>query len=579
MNLQRIAWWSVRLAALMSLASAAVAQPAAGAPAGFELTRPRGEYLRMPISELTPMLSWLEDLSTRPVGLGIVARGDSELLLIHCLLVQGRPEQALSVIAAARNEVNKPQQRDATFVDEELLARARAEGWNEARFVEVANQRMRALPWPAARSRLLDLTHALDIAPFETTAVAADRADLTFQAIAQRSQVDAAINVVEARYLQEVLQPHVESLRSAIQVLLAAHAGEPGYWEQRAMPPLKGSEHPVAVAVWDPDGVDLTLFRHPETDCLVLASGDGCLVDPEIAGANHAQAWELVRGFQDGIAGLATAPARAWQEREALLIGERQRAVSQDRPMEIRVVDLRRGSLTTEVVRAGSRMHGTHVAGIVVEGNPDVELLAIRDGGIVEHPGLEERQWRRRFDRIERFLRTNHVRIVNMSWGVNARVAPTQSALFESHMLTLMAALPETLFVAGAGNDDRSIERDRFVPASLSAANFLTVGAVDQDGQVTYFSNTGSGVALYANGDRVTSLAPGGYPLEMSGTSMAAPQVCNVAARLLRDHPELSVAELKRLLLDAADERPAGNQLDTPVRVLNPARSLALASR
>jgi hypothetical protein len=53
----------------------------------------------------------------------------------------------------------------------------------------------------------------------------------------------------------------------------------------------------------------------------------------------------------------------------------------------------------------------------------------------------------------------------------------------------------------------------------------------------------------------------------------------NVAAKLLRDHPDLSVAELKRLLLDAADERPAGDQLDTPVRVLNPARSLALAAR
>lgn len=71
-------------------------------------------------------------------------------------------------------------------------------------------------------------------------------------------------------------------------------------------------------------------------------------------------------------------------------------------------------------------------------------------------------------------------------------------------------------------------------------------------------------------------MGPAGYPLEMSGTSMAAPQVCNVAARLLGQHPGLSVAELKRLLIDGADELPAGDQIATSIKVLNPARSAAL---
>jgi subtilisin family serine protease len=115
-------------------------------------------------------------------------------------------------------------------------------------------------------------------------------------------------------------------------------------------------------------------------------------------------------------------------------------------------------------------------------------------------------------------------------------------AVFEKNMLALFARFPETLFVAAAGN-------------------------------------IGAGVALYANGDMVRSIGPTGYPLDMSGTSMAAPQVCSVAARLLSQRPGLSVAKLKRLLIDGADDLPLASEHAAPIKVLNPARSAALAAR
>ena len=59
---------------------------------------------------------------------------------------------------------------------------------------------------------------------------------------------------------------------------------------------------------------------------------------------------------------------------------------------------------------------------------------------------------------------------------------------------------------------------------------------------------------------------------------MAAPQVCNVAAKLLSQRPDLSVADLRRLLIDGADELPANNQIATPIKVLNPAHSAELSS-
>jgi subtilisin family serine protease len=75
-------------------------------------------------------------------------------------------------------------------------------------------------------------------------------------------------------------------------------------------------------------------------------------------------------------------------------------------------------------------------------------------------------------------------------------------------------------------------------------------------------------VHVYANGYEVPSVVPGGEVLAFSGTSMAAPQVVNLGAKLLALNPELSVAELRRIILEAADERTIGEARS--IRLLNP---------
>jgi subtilisin family serine protease len=46
---------------------------------------------------------------------------------------------------------------------------------------------------------------------------------------------------------------------------------------------------------------------------------------------------------------------------------------------------------------------------------------------------------------------------------------------------------------------------------------------------------------------------PGGATVSMSGTSMAAPQVTNLAARLLAIHPELTPERVIALIRDGSD--------------------------
>jgi len=70
----------------------------------------------------------------------------------------------------------------------------------------------------------------------------------------------------------------------------------------------------------------------------------------------------------------------------------------------------------------------------------------------------------------------------------------------------------------------------------------------------------------------VESYVPGGERLPMSGTSMASPQVCNLAGKLLAVNPDLTPADLIALM-----EKGADPHADHPeMLLLNPQQTLAL---
>jgi subtilisin family serine protease len=138
----------------------------------------------------------------------------------------------------------------------------------------------------------------------------------------------------------------------------------------------------------------------------------------------------------------------------------------------------------------------------------------------------------------------------------------------EKHALEeAIAGAPEILFVAGAGNEDNSADFSLYIPAGLELPNLITAGAVDQSGTETSFSTFGKTVVVHANGFEVTSYAPGGDKLKLSGTSMASPQVANLAAKLFALRPELTPALVKDMILRGAER--SGR-----VNLINPKKTL-----
>ena len=242
----------------------------------------------------------------------------------------------------------------------------------------------------------------------------------------------------------------------------------------------------------------------------------------------------------------------------------------------------------------GNYAHGTHVAGIAIEGNPFIRVLVARmtygHTSIPEEPTLERARASAKMVReTVSYFRAHGVRAVNMSWGGslrgieqaleahNAGGSPQERKKLAREIYTIGdQALRESirnagdiLFITSAGNSDNDVKFDEFYPSSYDYPNMISVGAVDAAGDETSFTSLGK-VDLYANGFEVESYVPGGNRIKFNVTSMSSPQVLNLAAKLLAIDPSLSTAELRQLILDGSDDKALASRT---IRLMNPAAS------
>src|SRR5262249_28107939 len=86
------------------------------------------------------------------------------------------------------------------------------------------------------------------------------------------------------------------------------------------------------------------------------------------------------------------------------------------------------------------------------------------------------------------------------------------------------------------------------------------------------FTSYGPTVVVHSNGYEVDSYVPGGKRMKFSGTSMASPNVVNLAAKILAVNPALQPADVIRIIRDTADATEDGRR-----HLINPAKAVAAA--
>ena len=119
-----------------------------------------------------------------------------------------------------------------------------------------------------------------------------------------------------------------------------------------------------------------------------------------------------------------------------------------------------------------------------------------------------------------------------------------------------VALAPNTLFVIAAGNDGTDNDVLPTSPANAKAPNTITVAATLGRAKLAQFSSYGRQmVDVAAPGVGITSDMPGGGELVLSGTSQATPYVAQVAAALKDANPDLSVYDLKSIIMGTVDKR------------------------
>lgn len=143
-----------------------------------------------------------------------------------------------------------------------------------------------------------------------------------------------------------------------------------------------------------------------------------------------------------------------------------------------------------------------------------------------------------------------NIRIINASWGLAQHSRALEDVIRKAYEAGI-------LFVAASGSTSANNDTTPHYPAGYNIGNIISVAAVDKSDALAQFSNYGvKSVNVAAPGKDILTTALGNDYEQRSGTSMAAPVVAGVAALALSAHRNLSVDQLRALLLESVDKRP-----------------------
>lgn len=511
--------------------------------------------------------------------------------LLSLALIDRDYETARRLIGELRMLEEKPSLRLTTGLVSEAWINAQLKHPDPEAFPAAVQAELSALvaplPWDVVQDDLKSAKSGYEV---RSEALLIGRIQETIDPAAKQTgqlSGDLAIALVSTRNQLVNFLPVKASIVTALSAVVAAHHVEkPDRWSPTLVALRAGDPKasPVLIGIWD-SGMDTAIFgsqvytdasgRHgvafnlhsePVPD-LLYPLGDVEARLPSII--------NRLKGFLDLQAAIDSPEAAALKQ-----------YMSQLKPEQVKPT-------IEDINLINNWAHGTHVTGIALAGNPyaraTIARITFDHHMIPEKPTVEQaRKDCVAYQAAVDYFKQAGARVVNMSWGgslkdvedaleangVGDAAARKKLAreIFDIGRDGLLAALksaPDILFVVAAGNSDNNVKFDEFIPSSFQLPNMITVGAVDKAGEETSFSSFGPMVNVHANGFEVDSYIPGGHRLKFSGTSMASPQVTNLAGKLFALDPKLTPESAKALIL-------AGCAQHGRVNLVNEQRSVAL---
>ena len=521
--------------------------------------------------------------------------------LLQLDVLEQKDDAALARVEAIRALEEKPADKLLTGLQVRAMIEARKAVGNadsDAYRADVARrmaQALQAMPYAVVSN---DIKEAKARAERMGEALLLGNVREVLQPVADKSGAlssELAPGVIGARYALTQRLPLKQALVDVYGgYLLANRVDKPDIWAARNVNLAPGLKYaPVRVAVWD-SGVDSALFKSQ-----VVRDARGKPVLSAFDKYSQPSSSELVP-IPDGLkARLPTMLARSkgFSDMQSNIDSPQAAEVKQFMS-NLKAEEFK--AAIEELGLTGNYEHGTHVAGIALDGNPYAKLLIARleFGHTLQPdpcPSVEQAAADAKALKAQiGFLKREKARVVNMSWGgsvsaieddlekCDAAKTPEQRKALARQLFTVMrdtltqgfASAPGILWITAAGNSNQDASFAEDAPADIVLPNLLTVGAVDRAGDEASFTSYGPTVKVHANGYQVESFLPGGSRVALSGTSMASPQLTNLAGKMLAVNPRLTPVQVIAIIVSTADKTPDGRRT-----LVNPAKAVAAARR
>lgn len=519
--------------------------------------------------------------------------------LVSLDILEGKDQDALRRLAEVQALEEKPAQKLTSGMVERAILEARTQykDRNSSEYrqqiCKLLRQRLDEMPFDVVQNEIKSAKAEIELL---SEGIVIGQLRSVFDPVVEKTGVLSdllADQLPDSKLALVEILPLKDSLAETFSSYLSAHKTEkPDIWAARAVNLEPGKNYaPVNIAIWD-TGVDTAIFKSQlvgdqDGKPAVIAydiysrktAGDLYPFPPERA-KKVPELKQRVKGWSDVQANMDTPEANALKKEIAVLGPDQMRPFME------------------QLIEAVIYMHGTHVAGIASDGNPYARLAVARltfDYKLIPDPcpshELSERSVAAVMDYLS-FFKANHIRIVNMSWGESVKdyedglercgigksvderkqMARDFFNIDKNALEKAFASAPEILFVAAGGNYNSDASFNEFIPASIHSPNLIVAGAVDKAGDEAPFTSYGPTVVVHSNGYEVESYVPGGERMKLSGTSMASPNVVNLAAKILVVSPRLTPPEVIRIIRDTADATA-----DSRRHLINPKKALSAA--